>query len=151
MDTQYLLIEYEMNLRNTLLCVLFWCSAGSTVALTTCFILNIKISTTFAYLLYQTTHWGNLTLYSIINGMSKLVLFGHSVEDITTKLNNGPVDKEILFIRFIDALVSVTIVVYVCLRTYVWLFFRWSPFQLIFKNELHLQLSSFACILLIIR
>ena len=59
----------------------------------------------FAYLLYQTTHWGNLTLYSIINGMSKLVLFGHSVEDITTKLNNGPVDKEILFIRFINALV----------------------------------------------
>ena len=60
-------------------------------------------------------------MYSIINGMSKLVLFGHSVEDITTKLNNGPVDKEILFIRFIDALVSVRIVVYVCLslRTYV--------------------------------
>ena len=24
----------------------------------------------------------------------------HPVEDITTKLNNGPVDKEILFIRF---------------------------------------------------
>ena len=59
----------------------------------------------FANLLYQTTHWGNLTLYLIINGMSKFVLFGHTVEDITTKLNNGPVDKEILFIRFIDALV----------------------------------------------
>ena len=29
----------------------------------------------------------------------------HPVEDITTKLNNGPVDKEILFIRFMDALV----------------------------------------------
>ena len=73
----------------------------------------------FANLLYQTTHWGNLTLYLIINGMSKFVLFGHTVEDITTKLNNGPVDKEILFIRFIDALVLVRIVVYVCLNVCV--------------------------------
>ena len=37
----------------------------------------------------------------------------HSVKDIITKLNNGPVDKEILFIRFMDALVKVRIVLYV--------------------------------------